>query len=134
VKTFVYSTVVLSVLCTSLPAQEQVAPWNNRERLIAVVPMIGTGTAADPKRPLFAPKPGERSPFEGFSFELSDDGKFAIVEFTAAHPDVFKVLLADARVNKAFRKGRHSRAELERELKVFKRELKLERLLGGVIR
>ena len=123
--------VVAATLSGVAAAQERVAPWNQRERLIVVVPMVGAGTASDPKRPLFAPKPGEASPFEGFSFELSDDGKFAIAEFVAGHPDRFRQLLADARVVKAFRKGRHSREDLERELKVFKRDLKLERLLGG---
>jgi hypothetical protein len=119
------------LLAGPMPAQERVAPWNMRERLIVVVPVIGAGTTADPKRPLFVPRPGEKSPFEGFTAQLSDDGKFAIVEFIAAHPSAFKDLLNDARVVKAFRKARQKKEDVERELKVFKKDLRLEGALDG---
>jgi len=35
---------------------------NQHERVIALVPFVGSGTMEDPKRPMFAPKPGEVSP------------------------------------------------------------------------
>ena len=119
------------LLSGSAFAQQRVMPGNTRERVLCVVPLVGAGTWADPKRPLFAPNPGEASPITGYSWQPSDDGRFAIVEFVAAHPKDFADLLADARVAKAFRKGMHKSADIERELKKYRKDWRFETLPGG---
>ncbi len=67
------------------------------QRVICVVPMVGSGTLADPKRPLFSPVAGEQPSIVlkkskgftdapvivGYHSVLSDDGQRAIVEFVA---------------------------------------------------
>jgi hypothetical protein len=95
-----------------------------RERLVAVVPLVGEGTPDDPRRPLFAPKPGEKSPIEGYSWEPTDDGRFAIVEFVAGSAADLDGIANDARTVKAFRKGRGKKSDVERELRKFKRDFR----------
>jgi hypothetical protein len=116
---------VAAVLGITLPAlaQHRVDPKNRGERIIAVVPMIGSGRLNDPKRPLFAPLPSEmRKPggIQEFSYELTDDGKHAIVELVANDREALATLLRDTRIVKAFEKGKHRRDEIERELRPFK--------------
>lgn len=72
---------------------------NMYERVIAIVPMTGSGTEADPRRPMFAPRPGDMDPafattIAGFNYVLSDDGKFALVQFVARDKEAFQTLLA----------------------------------------
>ena len=98
-------------------AQQPVNPRNTYERVMAIVPVIGAGTRSDPKRPLYAPAPNTVSPTArtgvlGFTYELSDDGKFALVEFVARDRSVFGPVLADATVQ-SFVKGVNQRAAVE---------------------
>src|SRR5258708_4197232 len=91
----------LSVFAGTVFAQGRVAPENLYPRLFCVVPMIGTGTEADPRRPMFVPAPSAltvqapvatamavttdpsapvapaRPPIFAFQFQLSDDGNYA---------------------------------------------------------
>jgi hypothetical protein len=62
------------------------------QRVIAIVPLIGSGTSDDPYRPMFCPSASDlaaatanRQPLPRIacSSEVGDDGKTAIVEFTA---------------------------------------------------
>src|SRR5215472_388171 len=78
-------------------AQRRVDPRNTYNRVIAVVPLIGAGTASDPKRPKYAPWPVSPDPngILGFVFQPTDDGKSAIVEFVAQNRSAFSLLLAD---------------------------------------
>jgi hypothetical protein len=129
---------VLAVLyvatCFSIPVygQHRVDAKNLHERVYAVVPMIGAGTYDDPKRPLFAPtlndlrKPGA---IQSFSYELSDDGKYALVEFVAQDRAALAHIVSDARTVKAFEKGKHKRDDIERELRRFRRNFSLDREL-----
>ncbi len=83
-------------------------PQNRYERLVCVVSMIGFGTADDPRRQPFAPAgPGEPTTILSYSYLLSDDEQFALVEFVAASQDGFREILrhTDHRVKK-FVKGR----------------------------
>jgi len=76
---------VVVCLCVSLVAQDRVDRRNLYERVWAVVPMIGTGTADDPFRPAYipAPPPPGTPPSTdgiiGFTMQLTDDGQHAIV-------------------------------------------------------
>lgn len=59
------------------------------ERIYAIVPMVGSGTAADPQLPMFIPAPqpravGNRTGILAFNSVISDDGTVALVEIVAA--------------------------------------------------
>jgi hypothetical protein len=88
----------LSVFAATLFAQRSVSPGNMYHRVYAVVPFIGTGTKADPKRPMLVPAPaqvaGDRSGLLGFQMQLSDDGQFALVELVFQNPVAFHSVLA----------------------------------------
>lgn len=95
------------------------------ERIVVVVPMIGTGKPGDPIRPKYA-DPGPKVPMIGqpippepkklsaserfeaeklrigaYSYVLSDDGKRAIVEFVAKDRAAFAEILKDSKVSEA---------------------------------
>src|SRR5579862_7170059 len=76
-------------------AQPRVEWMNRYERVLAIVPVAGSGTAADPKRPQYVPvlsedTPSTTTPFLGFAVVFSDDRKFALVEFVARSGSAFK--------------------------------------------
>jgi hypothetical protein len=105
-----------ATLSSTLPAQRKVDPAFQGERIYAIVPMIGAGTARDPKRPLFAPIHGEQTAIVGFSYQLSDDGKTALVELIAHDKRAFQSLLSANRADvKVFERGKATIADLERE-------------------
>ena len=56
-----------------------VDPQNLYERVVAIVPVVGAGTASNPKRPLLVDLPGIRA----FGADFSADGKWALVEIVA---------------------------------------------------
>jgi hypothetical protein len=79
---FLRSILAVLILCIALTAQRSVDPRNVYHRVVGVLPLVGSGTAADPVRPKYAPA-GKPSGAPGagivaFTFELSDDGKYAI--------------------------------------------------------
>lgn len=78
-------------------AQHRVDAGRMYERIYAIVPMVGSGTLTDPKRPMFAPTPqqaqaqaltlaqsGTRAGIIAFNSVISDDGNFALVEIVTA--------------------------------------------------
>ena len=102
-------------------SQPRVDAGSMYERVVAVVPMIGSGTFADPKRPKYAPSPAElqqatatRQGILGFTHVLSDDGNFALVEFVARNRMAFQQILADPSI-KSFLRGRDKREDVEAE-------------------
>ncbi|MEJ7606921.1 MAG: hypothetical protein WKF37_11785 [Bryobacteraceae bacterium] len=120
---------------TASYAQPRVIPENMHERVIAVVPMMGTGTYADPKRPLFAPAPAEMGKpgvIQSFSWQPTDDGAMAIVEFVAIDRDALKAVLTDRRAVKVFEKGKDKREDIERELKIYRKDFQLDKTKRGV--
>ncbi len=93
----------LSVFAASLFAQRNVSPDNMYHRVYAVVPMVGAGTPADPRRPMLVPIPvpsqikaTARPDLLGFQMQPSDDGKFALVEFVFQNPVAYHNFLAKA--------------------------------------
>jgi hypothetical protein len=94
------------------------------ERVVAVVPLVGKGTLADPIRPMFAPSGGvptaevlkaaaeakaeapavgpaeaekkRKTEILAYTWVPSDDKKFAIVEFVARDPEAFGELKRSA--------------------------------------
>ena len=125
--------VAVVCLCAPLCAQHRVDPRNMYERAMCVVPIVGAGTPDDPRRPAYAPvtpAPGvlpSRDGIIAFTFQESDDGKLALVEFVALTRDAFKELLADTRPDvKVFTKGKDKREDIEKEFKKHKKDIDLD--------
>lgn len=113
----------LSVSAGVLFAQGRVAPENLYPRVLCVVPMVGAGTADDPRRPMFVSAPPAsaqttaasrnvntaplqtvdpsvpppaaplRTGIIAFQYQLTDDGKNALVEFVGADRDALAPIL-----------------------------------------
>ena len=90
---------LVPVVCLLAPvasafAQHRVDPASMYSRVYAIVPMIGSGTWDDPKRPMFAPvaqqmTPGSRTGIIAFNQVQSDGGNFALIEIvTATRPQL----------------------------------------------
>lgn len=114
--------------------QQRVNPRNTYERLLCVVPMVGSGTPEDPRRPKFAPNPGpgERPSRDGilaFTYEQTADGRFALVEFVARDRAAFAEILADKSPEiKVFEKGRARKQDIEVAFRLLKPGFSLDRL------
>jgi hypothetical protein len=108
-------------------AQRRVDPRNTYNRVIAIVPLTGSGTATDPKRPKYAPWPvsQDANGILGFVFEPTDDGKSAVVEFVAQNRAAFSVLLADKTIQ-VYQKGTLSRSAIESAIKPVRRDFSLD--------
>jgi hypothetical protein len=89
--------------------------------------MTGSGAPGDSKRPIFAPSPDEmrKSGITEFRYEVSDDGRYAIVEFAVRDKAALDAIAKDARIVKAFEKGKDRKEDIERELKIHKRDFSL---------
>jgi len=119
----------LFVLAAALAAQQRVDPRWNYHRVIAVLPMQGSGTAADPLRPKHAPAPGvlSRAGIVAFTFEFSDDGQLAIAEFVAVdRPRLAEVLADTAPGVLVFEKGVVPKATIEAAIKPFRKDFSLD--------
>ena len=125
----------LLLLTVLLPAQRRVDPKQTYNRVICVVPIIGAGTAADPKRPQYAPLPrtAPNQPLPGiiaYMQQISDDGKYALVEYVAKDPSAFQAILNDKSI-KVFVKGKDKKGDIEAELKKYKKDFDLNKF--GVV-
>ncbi len=98
----VAASVILLTLAVA-GAQHRVDLGSSHERIVLVVPMLGTGTWADPKRPMFAPVASQigrdKSGILAYYHEPSDDGKSAIVVLVAQDRSAFKTILSSAKAN-----------------------------------
>jgi hypothetical protein len=128
IQKFYPAVLFLSFLCTQLRAQPRVDARNLYERVMAVVPLIGAGTLADPKRPMYAPTSAElqtanatRQGILAFTHVVSDDGNFALVEFVARDRAAFQHILTDSSV-KSFLRGRDKREDMEAEFLKHKKD------------
>src|SRR5687768_6062464 len=107
--------VLLVLGAQALFGQQPVDSKHLNERVLVIVPLVGAGTYQDPKRPLFAPDPGEKGESDGvqsFEWQPTDDGQFAIAEFVARDPKVIAEIAADRRVVKAFVKGKAKKDDI----------------------
>jgi hypothetical protein len=80
---------LLATVCSAF-AQHRVDPDRMYARIYAIVPMTGSGTWDDPRRPMFAPipqqmTPGSRTGIIAFNHVESDDGNSALIEIVAAN-------------------------------------------------
>lgn len=115
----------LLVLPALLCAQHRVDPRNTYTRVICVVPLVGKGTPADPRRPQYAPWPPAAVPSRtgiiAWSHQLSDDKKYALVEFVARDRSAFQAILNDSQIT-VFEKGKDKKDDIEKELKKYKQD------------
>lgn len=115
-------------LWVPLSAQHRVDPRNMYERALCVVPMVGSGTPDDPHRPAYAPlppplgTPPTRDGIVAFTYQMSDDGQSALVEFVAYDRQAFKDLLADSNI-RVFIKGKDKRKDIEKEFRKYKKDI-----------
>jgi hypothetical protein len=96
--------------------------------------MVGAGTYADPKRPMFAPAAGKVEGRQGllaFSYQVSDDGQLALVEFVAADPSVLESIRSNPSTVKSFTRGKEKKADIEAEFKKYKKDFDLDKLAVG---
>ncbi|MCC6540261.1 MAG: hypothetical protein IT162_22125 [Bryobacterales bacterium] len=125
-----------------MAGQRRVDERNQGERIYAVVPLVGAGTPQDPKRPLFVPSPEERQraaasktpALTSYSVVLSDDRKFALVEFVAEDPKALEELLKSERADvKRFdlQKGKAKAEDLELEFRKYKKDFDFNKFREG---
>src|SRR5258706_7443122 len=106
-------------------SQNRVDPGQMYYRVYARAPLIGSGKANDPKLPMFAPLPSQMSRDHtgiiAYQMQISDDGKFALVEFVGATPKDLQQIINSTDPNvKAFERGKTSQALIEAEFKRYK--------------
>ena len=123
---------------------------NRYQRVICVVPIVGSGTLQDPKRPMFTPSMGNPSgPVEsapkrtkgfteephlsGYQSVLSDDGGTAIVEFVARDRAAFKPLFEASRAHTItlYKPNQVSTDELVRDLQKVRKTFSLHMFRVG---
>jgi hypothetical protein len=129
------------------------APTDSLVHVFAVVPIIGTGTPSDPKRPMFAPAQGvqavalpigngpttaaatPRSGIIGYHMELSDDGNQAVVEFMAVSKADLQAILTtvDSRVQ-VFVKGEQTRDAVLAAFQAVKKDFSFDKFLALGVR
>jgi hypothetical protein len=94
--------------------------------------MVGAGTSEDPRRPAYAPLPTGAPSADGiiaFSYQESDDGQFALVEFVARNRAAFKELQADNNpAIKVFFKGQDKLSDIIAAFQKLKRNMDVESL------
>ncbi len=100
-------------------------------RFICLVHLTGSGRLGDPVRPEYVPT-GDMSSRDGvigWSSQLTDNGKMAIVQLVAANPLAFEGLKGDKRSEiRIFEVGKHRREDIETELRKFKKDFDLDSL------
>ena len=81
---------------------------------------------------MFAPKTVSADGIIEFTWEATDDGQHAIVEFVARDRAALQPILNDSRLaGRRFEKGRSTKEEIERELKKHKRDFDAVTFVGG---
>jgi hypothetical protein len=89
---------------------------------------------------MFVPSPaeqtarakGDRSGILGYSMQVSDDGKSALVEFTGATPaDLKHIVTSQAAGVKAFERGVATKAQIEAEFQKYKTGFSLSSFAGS---
>jgi hypothetical protein len=110
------------------------------ERLLVIVPMVGAGTAQDPRRPLFMPlgarplvaNQNERPPILNSRFELSDDGKTAILLLTAQRREAFQEVRTSGRADiQIFEVGKDKKEDIQAAFRRHKRDFDLMKFVEG---
>jgi len=122
---------VLILVAATVFGQRRVDPRYTYVRVITVEPLRGVGTAADPKRPGYAPAalaaPGQaQGGILGYVHQVSDDGRYSITEYVARDISAFKTILSDKQIT-AFIKGQAPKGTIEAALKKFRKDFDLDK-------
>jgi|SRR5580700_6459909 hypothetical protein len=138
--------VCLYAIAAPVYGQPPVSPRNSYERILVVLPLIGSGTAADPVRPSLIPAPGSATPnilnitvsapvsampvasgpsypqnlILGYTWVASDDGKFALTEIVMRDRSAFPAIQALPGVT-AFIKGVNKLADIQTAFQQYKK-------------
>lgn len=121
----------VATLCfaAALSAQRRADPRYSFHRVIAVVPLVGSGTADDPIRGKYVPTAQTAGPpgtgIIAFALQLTDDGTHAIVELVAVQRATLAPVLADHSIQ-AFEKGVAKTADIESAIKPFRKDFSLQ--------
>ncbi len=119
----------------------RLAPENAYARVYCVVPFIGSGTMADPKRPMFAPAPPTppalptatappRTGIIAYQYQVSDDGNFALAEFVTVERAGLAPILASTSPNVIFfERGKYTRQQIEAEFQKYKKSFSFSNFL-----
>ena len=129
-------TIALFASAMALLAQTRVDPRYSYHRVIAVVPLVGAGTAQDPIRGKYVPTENTAGPpgtgIIAFAVQPTDDGKHAIVELVAVQRAALVQILADHSIV-AFEKGVTPNASIVAAIKPFRKDFSLQNF-GVVVR
>ena len=119
------------------------------ERVAAIVPIIGAGTVSDPTRPMFVPAggfqqnvrpvidrtPASRTGIISYSYQMSDDGKSALVEFVSVdRAGLREILESKAAGVTVFERGKHDKATIEAAFKGKKKDFDFEKFSMNKVR
>lgn len=114
----------------------RLAPENAYTRIYAVVPMVGSGTMNDPRRPMFAPAPPtttaplDRTGIIAYQFQESDDGNFALVEFVSTARTGLAPVLSSVNPNVIFfERGKSTRQQIETTFQKYKKNFSFDKFL-----
>ena len=125
-----FLAVTILSIATVLPAQHRVDPRYSYHRLIAVVPLVGSGTPDDPIRGKYVPTEAQAAIQPGigiiaFAVQPADDGRHAIIELVALQRAVLAQILADRSIV-VFEKGVTSNANIESAIRPFQKGFSLQ--------
>jgi hypothetical protein len=111
----------------------RLAPENAYTRVYCIVPIVGSGSLNDPKRPMFAPLPPvataaiDRTGIIAYQFQVSDDGKTALAEFVTVSRDGLAPILSSTNPNViSFERGKHTRQEIETAFQKYKKNFSFD--------
>lgn len=126
------------LFCTSLAAtvlcSGQYLQQGLKDQYIAIVPLQGKGTAADPIRPMYINKPGPlkrggKPTIEALSWSYTDNKQLALVRITGTDRTVLRAMQNDSRV-KLFQRGRDKKDVVEREIRQHVKDFAVDDLPG----
>lgn len=106
----------------------RLAPENAYARVYCVVPIVGSGTLADPRRPMFVPAPAtaaaplDRTGIIAYQFQESDDGTLALAELVAVTRTGLSPILTSVLPNVIFfERGKYTRQQIETTFQKYKK-------------
>lgn len=117
--------IVAYTIAPSLTAQSPDLIQNGEIKLLAIVPLTGTGTYSDPIRPNLPFSDRESASGISFRWVPSDNQRTAIVEFSSRSRSSLRPILEDKRAGvRVFERGRDARAVVETEIKKHRRDFR----------
>ena len=128
---FCFVTAFVTLFATLAYSQQRVDPRFTYYRAFCILPLIGGVELNEPVRPKHIPLPGasraERNGILGFYQEVSDDGKWALVEIVARDRASLAPILNDPTPGVwVAEKGRVPQSEILAAFQKFKKSVDLK--------